>query len=424
MDRFDDMRARVSSSGENSSGGGGGPFGVDVLVQATDNFSLGDTFVGTAVSGATPIASSVDSGVSATIYNGSADGTVLIKWNQVATTATQATFYIKTEENSYVEMNVDLPDLTGGSSGYGTSINEDGSICVINMRSFLIIIHINKDSKTGSAVRVELNEVNMSDYPYTASYGSFEVTPAYFNNIKVRGNYLFYGLAVNYVYNSKTQTAYATMFSRITASSLTNEYAIIPPSSSSYPPSVISGINEYGENKLVFVACGSAYLARVEISLGKVVSCNTVSGQFHFITRNGKYATRVKTIYKINQETGTATAIMTSTVSSEMNSYGMVDETGQYYRSRSNKIYSISDTSGSNGYGLVALNRYDDGYFDILNEGYITTGGKRVMLLPTSDAEYTIAHTISVSVAGDIYGVVTEAMAMGETKTALKIFNK
>ena len=421
MDRFDDMRARVSGSGGNSGGGGGGPFGVDVVVQATDNFNAGDTFVGTAVSGANPKMYNVAGGLSNAGHI-SADGTVAIRAETISTNSTTATIYIKNED-AYTEVIVNLPDMSGTtntpSTSYnqsGVSINEDGSIILINMYTFLVKISVSKKSFSATASRIGITSVGMGDYRYVVGNNSYEITPAQFQTLRIRGSYLFFSILGKYVAGTSTSSRYFAMYGRVTSSSISHEHIFYDSDNSGAAIGQISGINDYGENDLIFVEMGNQ-LHRFEILGGDIVSYNKISFNPTYITQNGKFATNGTGFYRINQATGTCTQIATF-----KNSLLGCDETGEYVF-YSNKCYRASDTQMSSSLGEAYGVNYS-GYYKLVDDSYIGTNGKKYTLLPTSDAEYTIAHTTSVSTAGDIYGVTTEAMTMGETKKALKIFNK
>ena len=411
MDRFDDMRARVSGSGGGGSeSGGGGPFGVDVMVQATDNFSAGDTFVGTAVSGMNPKIARVASGLS-NVGHVSADGSVAIKNGAVSSTSTSITIYIKNED-AYTEVVVPLPDMTGATTcqtGYTSktvSVNENGSIIILNMKTFLLKISVGKKSLTAIAERIEPSSVSLSNYPYD---GMYAVTVVDFTSsaIFVRDDYLFFGVTGSYEQNGSIKSTSYAMYGEIVGSSITNEYKL-----GTTVTSYCSGVNDYNGNDLIFLY-GSGF-RRLEISSGKVVSDNNISQSVNGITQNGEYAYSGTKIYKINQETGTCTQV--KTISYTPNA---IDETGEYY------IYNNKCYRTSNNASLGSMN-YPTGssYFKIVDDSFICYGNYVNTLVPSEGAEYTIAHTTSVSTAGDIYGVVTKSMTMGEIKKALKIFNK
>lgn len=425
MDRFDDMRARVSGSGESGGEGGGGPFGVDVLVQATNNFDAGDTFVGTAVSGATPKMYNTESGLPS-VGHISADGTVAIKSETLSAGSTIATLYVrKNNEDAYAEVVVNLPDMTGASStstGYNqglTSINEDGTKIVINMVQFLLKIEVDKNNKTATASRIEITSVNLGDYRYVIGDKSYEVTPAKFQGrIAIIGSYLFFAMAGTYEKDGSVSSTYFGMYGRVTGSSISHEYRIVSArgTQSDAAINLYSGVNSFGGNDLIFVrVSGTTY--RIEISTGNVESCNAISFSATYITRNGKYATSGTGLYRINQQTGAVTQIATF-----KSSLLGCDETGEYVF-YSNKCYKASDTQFLTSLGEAYGKSYST-YYTIVDDSYIGTNSKKYTILPSAEAEYTIAHTTSVSTAGDIYGVVTDSMTMGETKKALKIFNK
>ena len=418
MDRFDDMRARVSGGGAS----GGSFYGVEVLAQATENFDEGDTFVGTAVSGMTPTTARVLSGLQ-NVGHVSADNSVALSNVSITATSTIATIYIKNGD-VYTAVNVPLPDMTGATScttTYGekkVSINEDGTIIVLNMKAFLLKIDVNKGSLTATASRIEISSVSLSNYPYTVSNVSYDVTPVDFNtnHVLVRGSYLFFVVKGSYIQSTSTKNVYYTMYGRIVGSSITHEY-LLSASSSAVNIACCSSVLNYGGNDLIFA--GGNALHRLEISGGVVVKHNMISQTLSYITMNGKYALNSATIYTINKGTGTCTLVASSVSTSTV--YG-IDETGQYIET-SAKCYRLDGTALGPALGTAGIPAGSD-YFKVVDDSYIDNSYYTTTLVPSAEAEYTIAHTTSVSTAGDIYGVVTDSMTMGETKKALKIFNK
>lgn len=414
MDRFDDMRARVSGSGGNSGGGGsggGGPFGIDVLVQASDNFSNGDAFVGTLVSGVKPTIKRVPSGHVGTGSAMSADGSVFYVSGRLSPTSTSALFHVR-KDGAYVDLLVDLPDLTGiGTTDYYT-LNEDGTKFLCGMGTSILIIDIDKENITASAQRFFASDIDTSEASY-AGY-PFQVN-GFYGVPRARGKYIFCAISAKYTSGTSSYNGYATAYFEITNAGLKNISILNTNSSSSYVGALrISEIIEYGEKDLIFFETNN-YMHRVEILDGKVVSNNMINQKLTYITANGKYLINQKTLYRINQETGTCTSI-----GSFNQAIGAIDETGQYVYYNYG-FYRASDTSLSTklGTAYTPLN-----YFKIVGESYLDEQSQFATLVPSSDAEYIIAHTRSVSVAGDIYGVIKESMQLGETKYALKIFNK
>lgn len=405
--------------------GGGGDLsdlGSTVKVQATDNFSVGDTFVGTAVSGMTPTVARVLSGLN-DIGHISADSSVALSKTQITATSTYATIYIKNGDQ-YTEVLVTLPDMTGATavtpsySEKRVSINEDGSIIIVNMQAFLLKISVNKGSLTATASRIEYSGVDLSKYPYTTSSKSFELTPYNFtsNSVFVRGNYLFSCFRATYLDGTTTKHVYAPMYGKIVGSSITNEHIFGWNSSASgQHATYCSGVNSYGENDLIFAYINSK-LYRLEIFNGSIVKENIIRQNMSYITQNGKYLVYSSKFFKINQETGTCTEIGASPSSSSITA---IDETGEYYLS-GGKWYRFSDhallgTGTSNLLGSSYAKVVDDSY--VCNSLYLTT------LVPSEGAEYTIAHAKSTSIAGDIYGVISDEMTVGEIKDAQKLFN-
>ena len=412
MDRFDDMRAKASgNSGGGGEGGGGGPFGIDVLVQATDNFSNGDAFVGTLVSGVAPTIKRVPSGHIGAGNARSADGSVIYVGGRLSATSTSTIFHVR-KDGAYVDLMVNLPDLTGvGSTDY-YSLNEDGTKFVYSMGKSMLIIDINKENITASAQIISANSIDTTDALY-AGYPcqvvSFSGTP------RARGNYIFCAISAKYTSGTSSYNGYATAYFEITNAGLKNISILNTNSSSSYVgASRITEIIEYGEKDLIFFETNN-YMHRVEILDGKVVSNNMITQKMTYLTANGKYLINQKTLYRINQETGTCTSI-----GSFNQSIGAIDETGQYVYYNYG-LYRASDTGLSTKLG-TAYSAYE--YFKIVGESYFDEQYQFATLVPSSDAEYIIAHTRSVSVTGDIYGVIKESMLLGETKYALKIFNK
>lgn len=409
MDRFDDMRARVSGGGS-PEGGGGGPFGVDVVVQASDNFNLGDAFVGTLKTGAKPQMGIVKLGLNA--YNISADGNVALLYEGITSSSKTLKIYVNADNSSWSEIIVDLPDMTGASSRNTNDIsyvqiNEDGSRLVASMGAFLLSIEIDVNNKTAIARRIDIAEINLSEYGATSTK---------IENIGIRGNYLIYILNVKEGSSSYNYL----MFSKL-SNVITNVYRIKSSKQGDVGlGSAMSGVNAFGDNELLFLRGSYNNFYRVEISQEKVVACNeNNSAGLQYITRNGLYGIINKVIYKINQETGTISTITTLTTSAYA-----INESCNYYIA-SNKLYRIEDKSGSNpvfsNYIYGAIN---GSYYDISNGKFFSSNYERNSILESEEAQYIIAHTISVSTAGDIYGVTTETMTMGETKKALKIFNK
>ncbi len=392
--------------------GGGGDLsdlGSTVKVQATDNFSVGDTFVGTAVSGMTPTVVRVKSGF-ASVGHISADSSVALSSTTISATSTYITIYIKNED-VYTEVIVPLPDMTGGSNSSSTkiSINEDGTIIIVNMLAFLLKISVAKESLTATADRIEPSSVSLSQYPYTDSSGSYAVTPVDFtsNKILVRGSYLFFSVKSSYTKGTSTSTTTYGMYGRIAGSSITHEYKLNGSTTVAY----CSGVNSYGENDLIFVR-GSSYLHRFEIFGGDIVKANDISQNATYITQNGKYLCYNTNVYRINQETGTCSLIKTAA-----NQPTAVDETGEYLLI-SSKCYLFDGTNlGS------ANNPVGSSYFKIVDDSYIDSSYNIATLVPSEGAQYTIAHAKSTSIAGDIYGVVSEEMTVGEIKDAQKLFN-
>lgn len=406
--------------------GGGGDLsdlGSTVKVQATDNFSVGDTFVGTAVSGMTPKAVRVLSGFSE-IGHVSADSSVALSDTSITSTSTYATIYIKNGD-VYTEVTVPLPDMTGATicstanSSKKVSINEDGTIIILNMKAFLLKISVAKESLTATADRIEISSVSLSNYPFTNNNVSYDVTPVdfYTNNVFVRGSYLFFTVAVTYMVGTSVKNAYYGMYGRVIGSSITHEYVLrMTTSSSGVNVLCCSGVINYGENDLIFVRGG--YLHRLEIFNGDVVKQNDISQSLSYITQNGKYAINSSNAYKINQETGTCTLMASSISSSTLNG---IDETGEYINA-GGKCYAFDGTALGTALGTVSA-PIGSSYFKIVDDSYICASEYTNTLVPSEGAEYTIAHTKSASTTGDIYGVISEEMTVGEIKNAQKLFN-
>ena len=403
--------------------GGGGDLsdlGTTVKVQATDNFSVGDTFVGTAISGMTPTVVRVASGL-ANVGHISADGSVAISKNNITSTSTYATIYIKNGD-VYTEVTVPLPDMTGATTctpTYGnktTSINEDGSIIILNMVAFLLKISVAKESVTATADRIELDSVDISKYPYTYGSTTYELTKYNFsaNNVFVRGSYLFFPIRATYLNGTTTKHVYGAMYGRIVGSSITNEHVFGWNTSASNMHAIYcSGVNDYGENDLIF-ACIMGDLYRLEIFGGDIVKENIIEQNLTYITQNGRYCSYSSKIFEINQETGTCSQIYTTS-----NSVTVLDETGEYYMYSGN-CYRASDNTSI---GKVTSAMLGSSYFKIVDDSYICNGMYVNTLVPSEGAEYTIAHAKSTSIAGDIYGVISDEMTVGEIKNAQKLFN-
>lgn len=395
--------------------GGGINCGTDVKVQATDNFSKGDTFVGTLISGVNPQVASVKTGLN--IVNISADGNVALISGSITASSTTLSVYVNDSNSSWSEVVVNLPDMTGATSinhnDNNISINEDGSRLVASMGTFLLSVEIDINNKTASAKRIDIADINLSEYGATSTK---------INGVFIRGNCLIYLLNVT---EGSSSTDYL-MYSELT-DSISNVYRIKSRKQGDVGlGKYISGLNDFGNNKVLFFRGNYNNFYRVEISQGKVVACNeNNSAGLQYITRNGLYGMIAKVVYKINQETGTITAITTLTTGNTMgDNYGYIDESGKYYRTGAYNVYRIEDTAGTTPLTTTAHNCITGSYFDIRNGKYFTNQYNRLSMIDSEEAEYAIAHATSVSATGDIYGVVTEETMMGETKMAKKIFNR
>jgi hypothetical protein len=382
--------------------------GAVVKVQATDNFSVGDTFVGTAVSGMTPKPVRVKSGFP-DVGQISADGSVGIKNGALSSASTTVTIYIKNED-AYTEVVVPLPDMTGATScqvsyTYKTvSINENGTIIIANMKAFLLKISVAKESLTATAERIEPSSVSLAKYPYNDAY---PMTPVDFTagNVFVRGSYLIFTISGSYVQGTSTKNTSYVMYGKIAGSSITHEHKLTGSSLA-----LCSGVSTYGGNDLIFVYSGS--FNRLEISGGEVVMATSVAQSVGYITQNGKYANYNAQLYKINQQTGTC-----SLIKNAVGSATAIDETGEYYL-YSGQVYNLAGTKLGAVQGL-----HGSQYFKIVDDSYIDSSHYTTTLVPSEGAQYTIAHASNTSVAGNIYGVVSEEMTMGEIKYAQKLFN-
>ena len=398
---------------EGTSSGGGVLGGTEVTVQATHNFSAGDTFVGTAISGAEPKIYSVASGLP-TIVSASADSSVAVKSQTITATSTTVSLYIQ-DGDVYTEVIVALPDMTDASSTSTPTINEDGTIVAYNHGFFIVVIYVDKENKTATAERIDVDSVNLAGFNYSTSTSS--MTPYKFTSgLSVRKKYLTCGMQIK---TDSGGNGFAGIIGKISAGGIRNEYVFKSHSSASYTnPQATSGVFDYNGNDCWFITT-SSYTYRVEFSLGEVVSINEIGGGFSYISDNGEYAVSSSNkAFKLNKETGTY-----STISTFSSSITAIDETGEYV-AKGTGCYRITDTSFTTSLGTINSPGSSGGCFKIVGESYVGKDGKRYTLLPSSEAEYSIAHTSSVSTEGDIYGIVTEAMTMGETKTAMKIFNK
>lgn len=430
MDRFDDMRARVSINEENTGGSGGSggsgseggiTGGTSVVVQASDNFSVGDTFAGVKRTGGSPQIVSVALGIQPKII--SANGKVAMT-TEPKTSMTSIDIYIY-KDGAWNIVNVELPDMSNiGQSTYGT-INEDGSKIVWSFLNFLLVIDVNVESLSASTVRIELDELNTSIIP---DYSGKKVLNCIkFDRLTLIGDYVIGGCTISYQYSeTQVKNFHAGFFAKVGAS-LTNEYfwgtgAVY---ASYYNSSSHSGLLTKDDgNKYFFYTCGTGGMRRFELSLGKVVKINETTPALLCITQNGKYGTSGKTIYKINQETGTSSTL--STITSSASSFYAIDENIKYFIMSNSTVYMIGDLTCTNPISLNKNRPIDGSWVDLDNGLYFHSYSnyQRTMALTNEEGEYIITHTSLVPSGGDIYGVTTEAMSMGDVKKAVKLFGR
>lgn len=433
MDRFDDMRARVSASSEENGGAGGGAFGVDVMVQAKEDFEVGDTFVGTKITDTKPTIINENIGIVASLA--SADTTVIVPSQWMETTTTTLRLYIK-KDDTYVETFIELPDMseatTRGINNDNSSINEDGTKMIhLTSNSFAFLFEIDKENLTGRCYRIDVSDIDVSE----TLVNGYVPTPEMFNNRvgEIRGDYWFFSLRVTY---NSSSTGYYGVVAKVSNGNVNVKGVYnkdVSLTSSSYSLLLeSSGLIEMADGRKVLLLTtgtggrGSKRLFCIFIDeQGISVTTTSVSCENCYITRNGRYiiTTPISSpfnfvLYKIDLSPLALNRL--TTVTGPNNSKTYVDETGEYWTA-DYKLYRVSDTTRSQNLGTIYPPTID-GYFDVQN-GFIYNSTKQKIIEPT-EAEYTIIHTTSVSVAGDIYGITPRAMQNGETNIATKIFNK
>lgn len=415
----------ITSGGEPGGGGEVPEGGNIVMVQAGDNFSVGDTFAGVKRDGGNPKVVSVALGIKPALM--SADGNVALLSQKLSATSTTLDVYINVD-GGWSIAKVDLPDMTGATSrdtDYA-SINEDGSQIAWSLSTFLLAIDVDVKNVSATAVRIEPFEVNVSGLTYsTNNYKVLEFNG--FDNVCLVGNYIFFTGGVKYQYSeTTTKNATAGAFGRF-GTSITNEYfwGMGAVYSSYYKPDSHSEVltNDEGNKVIFFSAYSSGGVRRFELSLGKVIKDNANGTTASYITRNGEYALSGKTIYKINQETGTLSTLSTITSS---NSVSAIDENIKYWLGSDYKIYMMGDLAGLNPISTDKNAPIKGTYFDLDNGLFFHSRNsyERCTALVNEEGEYIITHASLVPSGGDIYGVTTEAMAMGEVKEAMKLFSK
>lgn len=400
--------------------------GTPVMVQASENFSVGDTFGGTRRFGSYPQIVSTDLGISPTLI--SADGKVAVTTQTLYSSAKVLDVYVK-KDSGWAVIQVELPDMTDAGESYSNisfaSIDEYGSLITWVFKNFTLAIDVNASSLSATAVKIEPNEVDASSGSYNGYVG---VSFTQIDSITLIGG--GYGVVTGkatFKKDDATTSWNVGVIARI-GTSITSEnvFGVGGVYSSYYKPDAHSGLltNDNNANKVFFFGCYDLGRCRAELELGKLVKINTGSRtvSFDYITRNGEYGRAGKSIYKINKETGTSTLV--STITSSRSVYA-IDENNKYWADDRGNIFLTSDLAGANAIATNCAGTPIQGsYCDLDNGLYFTYYGgyKRNMALVDEEGEYIIHHTINVPDGSDIYGITTNSMMMGEVKEAMQLF--
>lgn len=486
MDRFDDMRAKVSmteenaggSSGESSNTGTAYLGGTTVTIEPTVSLSKGDRFVGVKNADATVQMAYTGLGGAGNLAVTSEDLSVgIVNATLTADSSTLQVAFL-TDDYYYEYVDVDIPSgaITDGVTISGNAtINEDGTLIVIKglnddegVGRRLLIIDVNKTNKSATCdyqdLGITLTNFTLAEGSETVWYSiSNSRRSSAFNNIRLTKNYLICTSTVTYDYNywyvdpeteDKTYSGSNTVTSihKYTGSSFKTKPAYcVYTGGSSYITNrahasachcVASGW--YNDNTLLFIhsfiATQSSSGATPQVHKfvfdedgDSVVSHSSITGigqaykyynPSYNMSKNGCYIG-----YRCNYESTYSYAYMyrLNPLDMTVTSLGSAPSKSTVCFTSDGDYFlcssSIYKTSDTSTVAYSAKALSGSRHFEFTNGRYYRSGNFKCYLSPATDAEYVVsANYGDCTTDGNIYGVVNESLNAGEKGTGQMLF--
>ena len=406
MDRFDDMRARGGAGG---AGGGVSVDGTETSILMNADITAGQRFVAEKNEGKSPFIATIAQTI--TQYCASRDGSVFMDSSGLNKTAKTLNVYCKNEDGvTYGAITVDIPEgfeeacTLAEQSGISSSTfctNEDGTLIwggyggstsYANRTPFVLVIEIDKETRTGNA-KLFVNPFDGGDSRVYTKLGGF---------MYACGEYL-----IGQINFYQTSNQYRIRIFKYTGNSI-EEVADISSSQNMQPDwCLLKGKYLYGHNAFY------GQMKKINLNTGNVDMETSIrinnNGKYSTITEDGLLAlnySKTTQVHQLNFDNLTVNKIFEITTDTQ--GYAYADESGNYVYTNSG-IYDITTKQKvlTNTTGTSKL----PSAFDSKNGWLQTISSKPGLykIVAPEEGEYLATPCSNMTVEnGKVYGVALE----------------